>query len=244
MQRRLAVVVVLVCGALAGCSQLASPVGETTPAATTDSREPVTASPIGTRQSTQATPTATATASATTAATPTRTTTTPTPTATVTATATPMPTATPTPTPTPTPARPPTTTPTPSPTATSTASSSPSPTASRSPTPRSAPLTVARLDAESEVVVLRNTGDRPLDLDGYVVDFDDGQRHTFSRHVLEPGGTVTLHTGRGDDAGGERYAGFFYPVINDAGDTVLVETPDGRIVDARQVSAETPTADG
>ena len=237
MQRRLAVVAVLVCGVLAGCSQLASPVGETSLTATTDSREPATASPTDTLQTTEATPTATATVTAT--ATPTATTTvTATATPTVTTTATSMPTATPTPTPTPT------ATATPSPTVTSTASSSPSPTASRSPTPQSAPLTVARLDAESEVVVLRNTGDRPLDLDGYVVDFDDGQRHTFSRHVLDPGETVTLHTGRGDDAGGERYAGFFYPVINDAGDTVLVETPDGRIVEARQVSAETPTADG
>ena len=91
--------------------------------------------------------------------------------------------------------------------------------------------------------MLRNAGGRPLDLDGYAVDFDDGQQYTFSRYVLNPGETVTLYTGRGDDAGAERYAGFFYPVINDAGDTVLVEDPSGRIVVARQASAGTTTVD-
>ena len=200
MQRRLAVVVVLVaCVMLTGCSQLAAPVEEASSPTTTEPTAPDTASAVGTPQ-------------------PIETTAIPTPTATST------PTAAPTPTPTPTPA------PTPTPTAT--------------PTPEPAELSVARLDAEDEVVVLRNAGGRPLDLDGYAVDFDDGQQYTFSRYVLNPGETVTLYTGRGDDAGAERYAGFFYPVINDAGDTVLVEDPSGRIVVARQTSAGTTTADG
>ena len=200
MQRRLAVVVVLVaCVTLTGCSQLAAPVEEASSPATTEPTAPDTASAVGTPQ-------------------PIETTAIPTPTATST------PTAAPTPTPTPTPA------PTPTPTAT--------------PTPEPAELSVARLDAEDEVVVLRNAGGRPLDLDGYAVDFDDGQQYTFSRYVLNPGETVTLYTGRGDDAGAERYAGFFYPVINDAGDTVLVEDPSGRIVVAHQASAGTTTADG
>jgi competence protein ComEC len=200
MQRRLAVVVVLVaCVMLTGCSQLAAPVEEASSPTTTEPTAPDTASAVGTPQ-------------------PIETTAIPTPTATST------PTAAPTPTPTPTPA------PTPTPTAT--------------PTPEPAELSVARLDAEDEVVVLRNAGGRPLDLDGYAVDFDDGQQYTFSRYVLNPGETVTLYTGRGDDAGAERYAGFFYPVINDAGDTVLVEDPSGRIVVARQASAGTTTADG
>jgi competence protein ComEC len=200
MQRRLAVVVVLVaCVMLTGCSQLAAPVEEASSPTTTEPTASDTASAVGTPQ-------------------PIETTAIPTPTATST------PTATPTPTPTPTPA------PTPTPTAT--------------PTPEPAELSVARLDAEDEVVVLRNAGGRPLDLDGYAVDFDDGQQYTFSRYVLNPGETVTLYTGRGDDAGAERYAGFFYPIINDAGDTVLVEDPSGRIVVARQASAGTTTADG
>jgi competence protein ComEC len=194
MQRRLAVVVVLVaCVTLTGCSQLAAPVEEASSPTTTEPTASDTASAVGTPQPIETT-------------------------------AIPTPTATSTPTPTPTPA------PTPTPTAT--------------PTPEPAELSVARLDAEDEVVVLRNAGGRPLDLDGYAVDFDDGQQYTFSRYVLNPGETVTLYTGRGDDAGAERYAGFFYPIINDAGDTVLVEDPSGRIVVARQTSAGTTTADG
>ncbi|WP_049902867.1 lamin tail domain-containing protein [Halococcus agarilyticus] len=210
MQRRLAIVVVLVCGVLAGCSQLASPVGEATPP-TTDSQDRATVSLVETSQPTEPTPTATATEAPT-----------PTATSTTTATATPTPTATATPTPT------------------ATATPLPTPT----PTPEPATLTIVRLDAEREIVVLRNVGGRPLDLDGYAVDFDDGQRYTFSRYVLEPGDTLTLHTGRGDDAGTERYAGFFSPVIDSSGDTVLVEDPNGRIVAARQASAGTTTAGG
>jgi len=102
-------------------------------------------------------------------------------------------------------------------------------------------VTIVRLDAASEVVVLRNVGNRLLDLGGYAVDFGNGQRYTFSGYVLGPGDTLTLHTGQGDDAGTERYAGFFSPVI-DSSDTVLVEDSTGRIVAARQAAGTTTTS--
>ena len=100
----------------------------------------------------------------------------------------------------------------------------------------SAALSLASVDAANETVVLRNTGQRRLDLDGYVVDFDDGQRYALPPYTLGPKTNVTIHTGRGDDSRGDLYAGFFYAVINDGGDTVLVENPNGRIVAAERVA--------
>lgn len=189
----------------AGCSQLASPVA----GPTTTAGEP---------QVNATTPEPTVLPM------PTRTSD-PTTTATRTATATPTRSPTATATPTRTPARPPT----------ATVTAMPTPTVTASATPKPSNLSVSDIDAEGERIEFRNTGGRPLDLRGYVVDFDDGQRYTFPRYTLAPGETVTLHTGRGDSAGSELYAGFFYPVINDNRETILVENTDGRIVLARRI---------
>ncbi|EMA35673.1 lamin tail domain-containing protein, partial [Halococcus hamelinensis] len=96
-------------------------------------------------------------------------------------------------------------------------------------------LALASVDAANETVLLRNAGQRRVNLDGYAVDFDDGQRYALPPYSLGAGANVTVHTGRGDDTRGDLYAGFLYPVINDGGDTVLVEAPNGRIVAAERV---------
>ncbi len=207
------VALLLVCVLCAGCSQLASPVNE--PTTPTIEPEDATAPPQTSETRTQS---ATRTQAVTTTATQT-----------ATLTATPTTTATPTATPTRTPIRPPT--------ATATPIRTTAPIRTASPTPESASLTIVAIDAPDETVTFRNTGGRPLDLGGYVVDFDDGQRYTFPRYVLAPGETVTLHTGRGDSAGSEFYAGFFFPVLNAQGDTLLVENPSGEIILARRVPA-------
>lgn len=144
-----------------------------------------------------------------------------------------------------TPTRPPTTarTPTFPPTATRTpatttlSTTAPTTTANRTPMSTSNPgrVVLGTIDADGETVTLRNAGGHAIDLDDYVVDFDDGQRYTIPSYTLRPGETVTIHTGRGDNAQNDLYAGFFYPVINDNGDTVLIETPNGRIIVARRV---------
>lgn len=209
---------------LAGCSQLAGPVDgpattagpvEGTVAAPSDASQPAptTAPETGTRTTEPTTSTQTATATATR---------TPTATATQTSTATSTRTATATRTATSTTARPTTVPPATRTTRTTTGSGS-------------AALSLASVDAANETVVLRNTGQRRIDLDGYVVDFDDGQRYALPPYTLGPKTNVTIHTGRGDDTRGDLYAGFFYSVINDGGDTVLVENPNGRIVAAERV---------
>jgi hypothetical protein len=84
---------------------------------------------------------------------------------------------------------------------------------------------------DDEYVVLGNEGDELLDLGGAVVDFDDGQRYELpDGTVLEPGATLTVRTGVGEDTEDERYAGFRAPVLNNEGDTVRVRNSAGDVI--------------
>jgi endonuclease YncB( thermonuclease family) len=66
------------------------------------------------------------------------------------------------------------------------------------------------------------TGGR-LDLTGWTVSDRAGHEFAFpDGFTLEPGSSVALHTGTGEDADGELYWGREAAVWNDAGDTVLV----------------------
>lgn len=84
--------------------------------------------------------------------------------------------------------------------------------------------------------MLANGGDRSIDLGGYVIDFGDvGQRSELPSYALAPGDRVRVYTGDGSRGPG-LYAGFLYPVLDDDGDTVTVENPNGRIVAGRRYS--------
>lgn len=91
------------------------------------------------------------------------------------------------------------------------------------------------LDPDGEALTLRNTGGTVLDLDGYAIDFDGlAQVYVLPNHTLDPGESVRVRTGRGNDTGSVLYAGFFEPVIH-GGDTIVVETSDREIVDGRRL---------
>lgn len=84
---------------------------------------------------------------------------------------------------------------------------------------------------------MRNTGSRPIGLANYLVDFDGpGQRYTLPPYALGPGETVRIYTGRGDSQGSVLYAEFFYPVLDNDGDRVIVENPRGTVVAGRRYS--------
>jgi hypothetical protein len=85
--------------------------------------------------------------------------------------------------------------------------------------------------------VLRNAGDGPINLDGYVIDFSGlNQAYTFSSYTLSPAETVRVYTGRGDSRGSVIYAGSFIPILDNDGDRVIVENPDGEVVAGRSYS--------
>jgi competence protein ComEC len=104
-----------------------------------------------------------------------------------------------------------------------------------------AALAVAEINADAagddrenlndEYVVFENTGDDTLDLSGWTVEDEAGRTYTFpAGTALDPGATVTLHTGSGTDSGTDLYWGSGSPIWNNDGDTVIVRTPDGTIV--------------
>ena len=82
-----------------------------------------------------------------------------------------------------------------------------------------------------EYVVFRNDGDSSLAMSGWTV--ADEADHTYtvpSGFALEPGATVTLHTGNGSESTSELYWGSDSAIWNNGGDTITVRTEDGALV--------------
>jgi micrococcal nuclease len=83
-----------------------------------------------------------------------------------------------------------------------------------------------------EWVRLTNTSPVALDLEGWVVaDSTASNRYALHGVMLDPGASVTLYTGCGEDAPGVRYwCTDGYPIWNNDGDTVFVRDPSGATV--------------
>ena len=88
-----------------------------------------------------------------------------------------------------------------------------------------------RDNLNDEYVVFENTGDERLDISGWTVTDEADHSFTVPEGVsLDPGETVTLHTGSGTDTATDLYWGSGSPVWNNGGDTVFVTTDDGELV--------------
>jgi micrococcal nuclease len=88
-----------------------------------------------------------------------------------------------------------------------------------------------RENLNDEYVRLRNVGDATLDLSGWTVEEGDGRRYAFAAGTtLDPGETIVLHTGSGDDTATDRYWGRGAPVWNNDGDRVVVADAAGTVV--------------
>jgi len=82
-----------------------------------------------------------------------------------------------------------------------------------------------------EYVVFRNDGSEALDLSGWTVEDEAGKTYTFADGFsLDPGATVTLHTGTGTDGETNLYWGSGSAIWNNAGDTVIVTNSEGAVV--------------
>ncbi|WP_336329495.1 lamin tail domain-containing protein [Haloarcula sp. CGMCC 1.2071] len=88
-----------------------------------------------------------------------------------------------------------------------------------------------RDNLNDEYVVFRNAGAEPLEMGGWMV--ADEADHTYTvpdGFTLEPGDTVTLHTGSGTDTDTDLYWGSGRPIWNNGGDTVTVTDADNETV--------------
>ncbi|WP_267643254.1 lamin tail domain-containing protein [Haloarchaeobius amylolyticus] len=83
---------------------------------------------------------------------------------------------------------------------------------------------------DEEYVRFENTGDDPLDISGWTVENDAGERYEFPEGtVLEPGFHLTLHTGSGADTETDHYWGSEKPVWNNLEDSVFVRDDTGTL---------------
>lgn len=93
------------------------------------------------------------------------------------------------------------------------------------------PLSIERVDPETEHVVISNTGGQSVDLTGWsMYDADDDLDYDFPDGFgLSPGQSVVLHTGDGTDRRGHLYWGLNREAWDDDGDVVYVRRSDGSV---------------
>nr|WP_282594552.1 lamin tail domain-containing protein [Halomarina salina] len=109
-------------------------------------------------------------------------------------------------------------------------------------TPAPGELVVVRVHADAqggderdvlndEYIVFENSGGRPLDIGGWLVEDEKNHRYYVPDGVtLQPGQSITLHTGRGSDSSADLYWNADAPVWNNDGDTVFVRDSSGTLV--------------
>lgn len=82
-----------------------------------------------------------------------------------------------------------------------------------------------------EYVVLKNTGNSDVNLQGWVLKDEAEHVYNFPDTILEAGSTVTIHTGSGTNSGTNLYWGSGTAVWNNEGDTVYL-LDNGSLVDS------------
>lgn len=131
------------------------------------------------------------------------------------------------------------------PTTSQTTTASPTATPTPEPTPTVASETGIRVveinaDVENitdEYVVLKNTGDAPLDLSGWRVKDEDGHVYTFpDGYTLGIDETVTLHSAKGTQTKSDRYWWADSQVWGGNGDTISIFDDRGHKVYERSYS--------
>ena len=88
-----------------------------------------------------------------------------------------------------------------------------------------------RENLNDEFLVFTNEGDSTLDLSGWTVEDEADHRYSFpAGFTLDPGASVTLHTGSGADTWTDLYWGAEQAVWNNGGDTIIVTNAEGERV--------------
>jgi endonuclease YncB( thermonuclease family) len=85
-------------------------------------------------------------------------------------------------------------------------------------------------DVNGERIGLTNVGSRIIRTGKLVIDAHPYVYELPPKHRLKPGETLTIHAGKGKDSRLQRYIGSSKPILNNAGDRVLVRTYDAIVV--------------
>jgi competence protein ComEC len=85
-----------------------------------------------------------------------------------------------------------------------------------------------RENLNDEYIVFANTGEEALNLSGWTISDAAGRTYTVPAGVtIDPGATIRLHTGSGEDTQTDLYWGSGSPVWNNDGDSVIVTNSEG-----------------
>jgi hypothetical protein len=99
-----------------------------------------------------------------------------------------------------------------------------------------------RLNLNDEYVVLKNIGDEPVNLEGWMLMDETGHRRyeknrtsshifVFPNFILRPGAIVTVHSGKGTNNATDLYWGSKSPIWNNQGDRAYLYNNNGSLVD-------------
>lgn len=81
---------------------------------------------------------------------------------------------------------------------------------------------------DQEYVTFKNDGTDRLEISGWSVEDEAGNRFTFPEDtILNAGDRITLHSGSGENAEADVYWGSDRPLWRNTGDTILVRDADG-----------------
>ena len=82
-----------------------------------------------------------------------------------------------------------------------------------------------------EYVVIKNTGNRAVSLEDWLLKDVANHRYTFGSFRLRAGGSVKIHTGSGNDDRNDLYQGSGGYIWNNDGDTATLNDDAGHRVD-------------
>ncbi|MFH1789303.1 MAG: lamin tail domain-containing protein, partial [Candidatus Altiarchaeota archaeon] len=92
-----------------------------------------------------------------------------------------------------------------------------------------------KINLNGEWVKIRNNGDAPQDLTGWILEDDANHIYRFpDNFVLGTGDSVTVHTGSGTDSTSDLYWGRGSAIWNNDGDTATLRDEEGRKIDSHE----------
>ena len=86
-------------------------------------------------------------------------------------------------------------------------------------------------NVNGEYLQITNRGSVPIRTGAFVIEVQSYRYELPANHVLNPGETLTLHSGRGNDTRLDRYLGGVNAAMVNDGDRVLIRTYDAIVVD-------------
>lgn len=81
-----------------------------------------------------------------------------------------------------------------------------------------------------EWVEITNQGEKAQNLEGWTLSDQQNHTYAFPDFILEPGESVKVHTGCGDDSSEDIYCNRSMPIWNNDGDMAILKDPSGRVV--------------